>query len=416
MNYKALFLISLAVNVGVGFYAFRKSTAASEGPPKEKSSGPETLVATPSIKDVASTATNTAIKRFNWELVESSDYKQYIVNLRSVGCPEETIRDIIRADVNRLYDEKKRQVRKAAPKFEYWTKGDDFVRGLAREAWTKMFALDEERNAVLRALGIEPDYRMQMAKKLTGFELMLDFIEDESKKAQILRLHDELEDRLALRSEGTLDTRGIDLLLKEKNAAIKRLLTPEEELQYDLRLSGTANEVRHRLAAFEPTEQEFLSVFRLQKAFDDEFSMITEGDESPAERAKRAEAWKQLQEQIKQTLGTQRYADYEVAKDFAYQQMYHVAKQAGLGTPEAKQIYAMRKAAEEQAARIRTDQSLAPDQRATTLEGIRQETERSIHTVLGEKGWEEFNRGSNNRWLDRINPQSAAQPAAVPPP
>jgi len=83
--------------------------------------------------------------------------------------------------------------------------------------------------------------------------------------------------------------------------------------------------------------------------------------------------------------------------------------------PEAKQAYAMRKAAEEQAARIRTDQSLAPEQRGTALEAIRQETERSIHAVLGEKGWDEFNRGSNNRWLERINPQSAAQPAATVP-
>jgi len=29
------------------------------------------------------------IKPFNWESVESSDYKQYIANLRAVGCPEE---------------------------------------------------------------------------------------------------------------------------------------------------------------------------------------------------------------------------------------------------------------------------------------------------------------------------------------
>jgi hypothetical protein len=153
---------------------------------------------------------------------------------------------------------------------------------------------------------------------------------------------------------------------------------PEEALQYDLRLSGTANGMRQRLAAFEPTEQEFLSVFKLQKAFDDEFSMITEGNETPAEQAKRKEAWEQLNEQIQQTLGTERYEDYERAKDFAYQQMYHVAKLAGLGTPEAKQIYAMRKLAEEQAARIRTDEGVAPAHRGTALEAIRRETERSI--------------------------------------
>ena len=85
-------------------------------------------------------------------------------------------------------------------------------------------------------------------------------------------------------------------------------------------------------------------------------------------------------------------------------------------TPEAKQAYAMKKAAEVQAARIRNDQSLTSGQRDTALAGIRQETEKSIHAVLGEKGWEQFNRGANNHWLDLIKPRSAAQPAAVPPP
>src|SRR5207244_2483089 len=40
---------------------------------------------------------------FHWSQVESTDYKQYIMNLRAVGCPESTIRDIILADINKLY-------------------------------------------------------------------------------------------------------------------------------------------------------------------------------------------------------------------------------------------------------------------------------------------------------------------------
>src|SRR2546427_564779 len=40
---------------------------------------------------------------FNWREVESADFRKYIANLRSIGCPEETIRDIIITDVNKLY-------------------------------------------------------------------------------------------------------------------------------------------------------------------------------------------------------------------------------------------------------------------------------------------------------------------------
>src|SRR5262245_47286113 len=47
--------------------------------------------------------------RFHWSQVESADYRQYIENLRGVGCPEATIRDIILTDIMRLYAAKRGQ-------------------------------------------------------------------------------------------------------------------------------------------------------------------------------------------------------------------------------------------------------------------------------------------------------------------
>src|SRR6478752_7194 len=41
--------------------------------------------------------------KFNWAQVESSDYRVYIANLRAIGCPEATIKDIIMTDVMKLY-------------------------------------------------------------------------------------------------------------------------------------------------------------------------------------------------------------------------------------------------------------------------------------------------------------------------
>jgi RNA polymerase sigma factor (sigma-70 family) len=359
-------------------------------------------------------ATNSVIKLFNWESVESSDYKQYIANLRSVGCPEETIRDIIRADVNKLYEEKKKEARRQSPKFKYWQNRDEYTRSYGRESWMKMFKLDEERDAFLRTLGIEPDVDlmdMNTQKRANEFDLMTDFLDDEGKKAQILRLQKEFNAKATILGEGS-----VPKLLKEMEDDVKQILTPEEARQYDLRMSVSGNILRNQLAAFEPSEQEFLSVFDLRKAFDVQFHPVDREETTVAERAERGEAWKRLQEQIKQTLGAQRYADYELAQNQDFQQMYRVAKEAGLGVPEAKQVYAMRQQAEEQAARIRNDQSLTPEQRGQALGGIRQETEKTIHTVLGEKGWDQFNRGSNNRWLDAINPQPIPQNPAAPRP
>src|SRR5260370_41541655 len=41
--------------------------------------------------------------RFDWRQVESPDYKEYIANLRAIGCPEKTIKEIVTADVNDLF-------------------------------------------------------------------------------------------------------------------------------------------------------------------------------------------------------------------------------------------------------------------------------------------------------------------------
>jgi hypothetical protein len=38
-----------------------------------------------------------------WSRIESQDYHAYIANLRAIGCPEPTIRDIIYADVSELF-------------------------------------------------------------------------------------------------------------------------------------------------------------------------------------------------------------------------------------------------------------------------------------------------------------------------
>jgi hypothetical protein len=40
---------------------------------------------------------------FHWSQLESSDYRTYIANLRGIGCPEQTLRDIVTADVGSLF-------------------------------------------------------------------------------------------------------------------------------------------------------------------------------------------------------------------------------------------------------------------------------------------------------------------------
>ncbi len=45
----------------------------------------------------------TPAQSFRWSQIESPDYHAYISNLRGIGCPEQTIRDIVTADVDEAF-------------------------------------------------------------------------------------------------------------------------------------------------------------------------------------------------------------------------------------------------------------------------------------------------------------------------
>jgi hypothetical protein len=53
-------------------------------------------------------------QKFQWSLLESPDYRTYIANLKAIGCPQQTIRDIIVADVDSLYAPRRDQLARSA--------------------------------------------------------------------------------------------------------------------------------------------------------------------------------------------------------------------------------------------------------------------------------------------------------------
>jgi len=50
---------------------------------------------------------------FRWSQLESTDYHTYLANLRGIGCPEQTVRDIITADVDGVFAQRREQVEQA---------------------------------------------------------------------------------------------------------------------------------------------------------------------------------------------------------------------------------------------------------------------------------------------------------------
>ena len=115
MNARVLLVLSVVINVALGALLLRPKPLEPTMPAQkavETKSAPDAAPAltAPATKTrtVTQVVTNTVALKFDWNAVESDDYKKYIANLRSIGCPEETIRDIITADVNKLYEAKRK--------------------------------------------------------------------------------------------------------------------------------------------------------------------------------------------------------------------------------------------------------------------------------------------------------------------
>jgi len=401
MNIKAILVISLFSNLLLAGYALRPQPSA---PPvaDPQAAKPTATAPAPVPKMEKLTVTNTVTKKITWEMVESGDYKEYIANLRSIGCPEETIRDIIIADVNKLYDRKKKELRGDPKKFEFWKSGNPFMSAMDSELMKKLGALDEEKNAVLRALGITPDAKTEMAQVLNPFESMMDFLPDE-KRTRVIKLMSDMQSKMMDASKDGSDQEAMGKAMKDMETALKGVLTPQEYLDYQLRFSMTANMMRSQVAGFDPNEGEFMKVFQLRESFDSEFSPMTRGNESDDQRKSREAAEKKLKEDIKASLGPERYTDYERAQDWSFQQIYRAAKKADLDTAEAVKVYDMKKIVEQETSKVRNNKDLTPEQRNQALQGIQQQSEASVKAVLGEKGWDQYNRGNNTYWLKNIH-------------
>src|SRR6266511_3456190 len=107
----AILLVSLAANVALGVWLVgrpRTSEPASPAPLP----APSSVESTAAQKSFSAQKTSSADgpvplldsgPAFHWSQLESSDYKEYISRLRAFGVPEKTVRDIIYADVAKLY-------------------------------------------------------------------------------------------------------------------------------------------------------------------------------------------------------------------------------------------------------------------------------------------------------------------------
>lgn len=259
----------------------------------------------------AATAGTTNWPKFDWRLVESEDYRTYIKNLRDIGCPEQTVRDIVTADVMQAFAAKRAEV--AAQRygtFKFNEFDDAADAGFARQRRE----VDEAMNAALRQLlGAEVGPTPATWEwKVAAMEQQLAFLPEEKHHStlEILRRTGEVDVALPRGISGNRLTpsQAEELQLRlatfdQRRHELLQVLVPEEYERLDMAISWTANNLRQGMAKFHPTEAEFTAIFREWRAHDLNIAGLwATGEPDPGNQT--------VFSRIREMLGEQRYQEY----------------------------------------------------------------------------------------------------------
>src|ERR1051326_5313381 len=368
MRWRAFALVSLGVNVllaAVWLLFARHPLAGS-------------LSASAGLAERAEAAgrTNIVLRRqfVTWQDIESADYPTYITNLRSMGCPEQTIRDIIIADVNALYA-RKRDTELVTPEQQWWRSEPDS--NVLQVVTEKSRVLDDERKALLSRL-LGPNWESGDLVNLPrpthpGVVLdgpVLGTLAAETKQS-IQEVSEHSEARLqayldAQRQQGkAADPVELAKLRQQTRDDLAHVLSPAQLEEFLLRYSQYANNLRSefgQLRFFEATPDEFRAVFRATDSIDQQIQLLADSTDPNSAQARQAlEA--QRENAMKIALGAKRYDEYQLLHDPLYRDAVATAEDAG--TPEAaRTIYQIKLAAASTQEDITNDNTLTASQKA----------------------------------------------------
>jgi LysM repeat protein len=331
---------------------------------------------------------------FSWQEVESDDYPTFIKNLRDIACPEQTIRDIIIADVNTLYA--RRRALEVVTADQQWWRPEPDTNTLQLAA-AKSRELDQERRDLLTTL-LGPSWETgdllslprptRPAIPLDGPVLGALPMEVKLAVEQIaLRAGDRLDDYLAAqrRAGKPAEPAVLARLRADMRRELAGALAPAQLEEFLLRYSDNARGLRAELAqlkAFNTTPEEFRAMFRAIDPINEQLAAL---DDSTAQGAQHREALlAQGEAALKLALGEKRYEQYRLLHDSRYRDA--VAEAARAGTPEsAMTLYEIKLAAAEEQERIKNLTGLTDEQRAIEQKKAELEQLKAVAEAVGQE-------------------------------
>jgi hypothetical protein len=344
--------------------------------------------------NVAAPNTNTTpkvvVRRqfFNWSELESDDYPTFIANLRRIGCPELTIRDIIVADVNQMFAQRRSQEVVTAES-EWWKSEPDLNR---TEAALKQFAdLEMERTNLLTKL-LGPNWNINFTQASSPGTVALDGpilgklppetkLQIEEISASAARKAIEYVE--AQRAAGKpLDPAEMARLRTEHRAELAKVLAPDQLEEYLLRHSANAQNLRDQLQGFNATPDEFRAIFRARDEIDNDIQLHYSGND-PVSVKMREELEKKRDAAVASALGPDRASLYQATADPVFREAQLMAQQSGAAPETVLPLYQIQVETAKEKARIAADKTMTPAERASAIRAVDEQEEAARRKILG---------------------------------
>jgi hypothetical protein len=409
MKFTIILLVSLAAGLALGTAMRKWQTPAQRvSPGLTAVTNIVTNHVVRTIDTPASEATNdfARTESFRWSMLQSSDAKKFVANLRAVGCPEQTVKDIILAMVNKQFAPRFAAV-KGAPN-AFW-KPTRLGYVSTPDQRKELAALEKERGQLLKdLLGYdvkEPDHRGYVPPDRSEVAFL-----SEERRAALEQPLKEAQDRHEKRLDAYLaevqKRGGRDLqplwaqLQVEKRNDLAKLLTPAELEEYDLRNSYLAADLRHNLSGFKPSPEEFRGLYRLQQSLVEKVggNPFVSGKSENMDAKDWDAAKQQMLAQVKDKLGEERFAVYQRSQNANYQELIRAADQYDLPQDLPDKIWSVRESAEETRRRLLAMQNLSDEQRQAALNNLASQTSKEVETLMGADAFRRYRTWHPTFW------------------
>ena len=334
-------------------------------------------------------------KQSVWDSIYSEDLRRFHGQLRQVGCPEKTMRDILLPMVEDIYRKKSQAISRSSAN-SFWQAANRSGAAQRKARW----AVESEKSALIRELfGVALDMNALAEwhrQYLMG--IALGFL-PEGKPEQVLWVAKGLSEE-ALRIEGLSqgiltpeDSVQMEALYMQAKRDFSSILSPYEleELEARATVAGIAMTLRETLLGLSMNGQEIRSLVCSIISMGNPFlrNILANGIGSKATQANLKAI---LEERLLAMVGKDRFAEYQRLQNPVYRMLNIVADKFSVPKTKIDTLYQITQAAKEEETNLRKNPDLTPEQRKQAEAQNAQTVEQTARQLLGDKVYEDMKK------------------------